>query len=93
MYEQAILCWAVDPDRIKWSWETGFMSGEELAEMRREMGWSQYLLADVLEIPRSSITHWECNRAPVPSNIASAMRKASRSMIKLKGELGRGAYR
>jgi DNA-binding transcriptional regulator YiaG len=76
------------------SWEGGvIMSGEELAETRREMGWSQYVLADVLAIPRSSITHWECNRAPVPSNIASAMKKASRSMVKLKGELGRGAYR
>jgi DNA-binding transcriptional regulator YiaG len=68
------------------------MSGEELAEVRRSMGWSQYVLADVLEIPRSSITHWECNRAPVPSNIATALRKASRSMLKLKADLMRVAW-
>jgi DNA-binding transcriptional regulator YiaG len=80
------------PNQITLSWETGFMSGEQLAETRREMGWSQYFLADVLEIPRSSITHWECNRAPVPSNIASAVKKASRSMLKLKADLARVAW-
>ena len=80
------------PNQITLLWETGRMSGEELAEVRRGMGWSQYVLADLLEIPRSSITHWECNRAPVPSNIATALRKASRSMLKLKADIMRVAW-
>ena len=80
------------PNQITLLWETGFMSGEEFAEARRELGWSQYLLADVLEIPRSSISHWERNRAPVPSNIASALKRASRSMLKLKADITRVAW-
>jgi transcriptional regulator with XRE-family HTH domain len=53
------------------------MTGQELQELRNEMGWTQYFLADVLGIPRSSIAHWEQERAPVPVNVAEGMRKAA----------------
>lgn len=83
----------LDPNQIKGPCDGAQMSGEELAEVRRGMGWSQYFLADVLEIPRSSITHWECGRARVPENIAKAMKDASRRVETVKRALVRVAYR
>ena len=56
------------------------MTGQELQELRNELGWTQYFLADVLGVPRSSIAHWEQGRARVPVNVASGMKKAASGM-------------
>ena len=65
----------------------GFMTGEELQEIRVELGWAQWFLAEKLGVFRSSIAHWEQGRAPVPTNVAEAMRQASRSMVQLEARV------
>lgn len=56
------------------------MKGKEFREMRKEMGWTQYFLADVLGITRVSLAHYERDRAPVPRSIARALRKTHNSV-------------
>jgi len=56
------------------------MTAVEFLELRQGMGWSQYYLADAIGVTRSSITHWECDRAPVPSPVAKAMRRAHKKV-------------
>ena len=51
------------------------LSGDQLRQMREEMGWTQYFLADVLGVSRASLAHWEWERAPVPKVIERAMSK------------------
>jgi len=60
------------------------MTAEEFVELRQEMGWSQYYLADAIGVTRSSITHWECDRAPVPPSVARAMRRAQKKMLEAR---------
>ena len=52
------------------------MTAAEFKKLRMECGWSQYLLADLLGVTRSSVTHWECGRAPVPTGVRKALRDA-----------------
>ena len=42
------------------------MHGQTLRFMRLEIGWTQKVAAEVLEITRSSLAHYETGRAPVP---------------------------
>ena len=64
------------------------MTGQELQELRNELGWTQYFLADVLGVPRSSIAHWEQGRARVPVNVASGMKKAAGVLAVCKAASG-----
>jgi transcriptional regulator with XRE-family HTH domain len=63
------------------------MSHEEFLEIRQEMGWTQYFLADAIGVTRASVAHWECGRAPVPSTVATAMRRAHKKMLQAKTAL------
>lgn len=56
------------------------MTDEEFLQMRREMGWSQYFLADALGITRARLCHWESGRAPVPPEVAKLVRRAHRKV-------------
>jgi transcriptional regulator with XRE-family HTH domain len=58
------------------------MTNEELLEMRQEMGWTQYFLADALGVTRSSLAHWEGGRAPIPWNVESAVKNAHARVLK-----------
>ena len=49
------------------------MTGTRFQTMRNQMGWSQYFLADCLGVTRSSLAHWECERAPIPKSVARAL--------------------
>jgi transcriptional regulator with XRE-family HTH domain len=63
------------------------MGHEEFHELRTEMGWTQYFLAEVMGVTRSSVAHWECGRAPVPRTVAKAMRRAHKKMTEAKSAL------
>lgn len=81
---------ALDPNQINWLWHReNMMTGEELQELREELGWSQYFLAERLGVFRSSIAHWEQGRAPVPTNVAKAVREAARGMGKIRARMFR----
>lgn len=54
------------------------MTGAELTALRTACGWSQTDLAGLLNRRRSSVFHWEGERAPVPAEVAVAIRKAAR---------------
>jgi len=80
---------SLDPNQIIGLWHREAMTGEKLQELRQELGWTQWFLAERLGVFRSSVAHWEQNRTPVPTNVASAMRAASRSMRQLEARIFR----
>ena len=45
------------------------MQGKTLRKMRMEIFWSQKTMARILGITRSSIAHYEQDRAPIPFSI------------------------
>lgn len=65
------------------------MTGKQLTETRKQMGWTQYFLADALGVTRSSLAHWESDRAPLPSDIEKAVRGAQRLVERALLRLGR----
>ena len=63
------------------------MNHEEFLEIRKEMGWTQYFLAEVMGVTRSSVAHWEWGRAPIPPSVAAAMRRAHKKVTQAKSAL------
>ena len=58
------------------------MHGQTLRHMRLEIGWSQYVLAEILEITRSSLAHYETGRAPAPQTVIRKMNILHREILK-----------
>ena len=63
------------------------MNHEEFLRLRKEMGWTQYFLADVIGVTRAAIAHWEWGRAPVTMQVAAAMRRAHKKVTQAKSAL------
>lgn len=57
------------------------MNGKRFAELRRQCGWSQYLLAEHLGTTRSHVFHWEGGRIRIPLNVASVLRSAAKEIV------------
>jgi DNA-binding XRE family transcriptional regulator len=58
------------------------MTNVELTNMRKEMGWTQYFLAEQLGVTRSSLAHWEMGRAPVPQNVEETVTRCHARVMK-----------
>ena len=50
--------------------------------MRMEIGWTQKIAAEVLEISRSSLAHYETGRAPVPQVVIRKINILHRGITK-----------
>lgn len=58
------------------------MKGSKLRQMRMDIGWTQQSLADVLDISRSSLCHYEQERAPLPKVLGHKMKVLHRGIMK-----------
>ena len=58
------------------------MHGQTLRLMRMEIGWTQKVAAEVLEITRSSLAHYETGRAAVPQIIVRKINILHRGITK-----------
>lgn len=58
------------------------MHGQTLRLMRMEIGWTQKVAAEVLEITRSSLAHYETGRAVVPQIVIRKINILHRGITK-----------
>lgn len=58
------------------------MHGQTLRQMRMEIGWTQNTAAEVLEITRSSLAHYETGRAAVPHIVVRKINILHRGITK-----------
>jgi len=58
------------------------MQGSTLRFMRLEIGWTQKIMAEVLGITRSSLTHYENERAQVPPLIICRIKILHRGVLR-----------
>lgn len=57
------------------------MTGHQLANRRKECGWSQYRLAELLGVRRARIAAYEQGLARVPARIASEIQTAADLLV------------
>ena len=60
--------------------ERNAVSGDELRGMRLDLGWTQKFLAASMGVSRSSLAHWEQERAVVPPVVARAITKVHKTV-------------